>query len=166
MGKNTSTKTFVFVPHPKNLSFRGVHNSACVHIYRNSSLDYIEPPNMERTLTMKKTRNRTQTPFTQLLNSCLAERKIGVREAARIAGVPQSTVMSWKSGAHPHDFVAVKRLAEKLGTTLSFLLTGEDDSRPKGETPTITEVFADGGMIFDGFAKITVQRLLPKEPKK
>jgi transcriptional regulator with XRE-family HTH domain len=121
---------------------------------------------MEKKPTMKKTRNRPQTPFAQLLNSFLAERKIGVREAARIAKVPQSTVMSWKSGAQPHDFVAVKRLAEGLGTTLSFLLTGEDDSRPHGNTPAVTEVFSDGGMIFDGFAKITVQRLLPKGSKK
>lgn len=90
---------------------------------------------------------------------------MGVREAARNAGVGPSTIVSWRGGALPEDYVAVKRLARALGTTLGYLLTGEEDSRPYGSIPTVTEVFENGGLIFDGFAKITIQRLVPKEQK-
>ncbi len=117
---------------------------------------------MNSTQSMKKSTSRTQAPFTQLLNSLLTEKGIGVREAARIAGVPQSTVMSWKAGAMPRDYSAVKKLAERLGTTLSFILTGEEDSRARGSIPTITEVFSDGGALFEGFAEIRIRRLIPK----
>ena len=76
---------------------------------------------------MKKRKN-TKNPFTQNLNQLLDEKDIGIREASRLAGVGPSTIMSWKSGALPEDYMAVKRLAESLGTTMSFLLTGELDN--------------------------------------
>jgi len=108
---------------------------------------------------------KVQTPFSKNLTSLLEEKNIGVREAGKIAGVGASTIMSWKSGATPENYLAVKRLAEGLGTTLSFLLTGEDDSRAN-LTPSITEVFEDGGPLFDGYAKIQIQRLIPKKKIK
>ena len=113
-------------------------------------------------LTMKKTQGKPETPFTQILNNLLEERGISVRSAAELAGVGTSTLMSWKAGALPKDYGAVKRLATSLGVTLSFLLTGEDESRPSG-MPGVSEVFADGGALFDGYAKITIQRLVPRK---
>ena len=94
----------------------------------------------------------------------MSEKKVSVRAAAEVAGVGISTIDNWRAGAMPEDFLAVKRLAAALGTTLSFLLTGEDDSRASGP-PAIAEVFSDGGALFDGYAKITIQRLLPKNEK-
>jgi hypothetical protein len=73
--------------------------------------------------------------------------------------------VSWRAGASPEDFVAVKRLAVTLGTTLSYLLTGEDDARPSGVTPTASECFEDGGCVFDGYARIKIERLIPKWQK-
>jgi transcriptional regulator with XRE-family HTH domain len=112
-----------------------------------------------------KQRRRSPTPFAKILSSLLHEKNIGVREAAKLAGVGASTIMSWKSGALPEDYLAVKRLAENLGTTLSFMLTGENDSRPNNP-PNVTEVFEDGGSLFDGYAKIQIQRLIPKTKKE
>ncbi len=114
---------------------------------------------------MKKERLRPSLPFAHILNSILKERGISVRKAAEMAGVGASTVMSWKAGALPENYSAVKRLAEGLGTTLGFLLTGEDDTRVPGSIPAIAEIFDDAGPIFDGYAKITVQRLIPKNKK-
>ncbi len=111
-----------------------------------------------------KTRRRPTTPFAKILSSLMEEKNIGVREAGKIADVGASTIMSWKSGALPEDYLAVKKLAEGLGTTLSYILTGEDDARTDGP-PAIAEVFSDGGSLFDGYAKITIQRLLPKTKK-
>ena len=85
-----------------------------------------------------------------------------VRQAAEIIGTGHSTIVSWRSGALPEDFNAVKALAKALGVTFSYLLTGEDDARPN-EPASVNEIFQDGGMLFDGFAKITIQRLLPKK---
>jgi transcriptional regulator with XRE-family HTH domain len=108
---------------------------------------------------MKHRRQKT-TPFAKILTRLLAEKEVGIREAARMAGVGPSTIMSWKSGATPEDYVAVKRLANALGTTLCFMLTGEHESSHGGIA--IAEVFEDGGNLFDGYAKVTIQNLIPR----
>lgn len=113
-----------------------------------------------------KRRPRAPTSFGKTLTSLMSERNISVREAARLAGVGASTIVSWRSGALPEDFRAVKALAKILGTTMSFLLTGEDDSRPNSNPLAISEVFEDGGELFDGYAKITIQRLHPRKDTK
>ena len=113
-----------------------------------------------------KRRDRKQTPFAKILTRLMEEKELGVREAARIAGIGPSTIVSWRSGALPEDYVAVRRLAKYLGTSLGFMLTGEDDSRPSGVIPPIAEVFDDGGALFDGYAKITIQRLIPKKVER
>lgn len=90
------------------------------------------------------------------------EHGIGVREAAQIAGVPASTIQNWRSGTLPTNFTAVKKLAQAFGTTFSFLLTGEDETRIRTSPLSITEVFDDGGELFEGYAKITIRKLIPK----
>lgn len=87
---------------------------------------------------------------------------MGVREAARAAGVSPSTVTDWRSGSAPDDYMAVSRLAKELGVTLSFLLTGSEDHHERGRL-SLVEVLDDGGIIFDGICKVTVQRLVPKK---
>lgn len=108
-----------------------------------------------------RSRKPRASPFTKILNRLLDERHLGIREAARIAGVGPSTIMSWKSGALPEDYQAVKRLAEGMGTTLSFLLTGENDAASAGP-PTVAEIFDDGGVMFDGYARISIRKLIPR----
>ncbi len=90
------------------------------------------------------------------------EKGMTVRQAATIAGVGSSTIDDWRGGALPEDYSAVKRLAKDLGVSFSFLLTGEEEGRDPTALPSITEVFEDGGALFDGYAKITIQRLLPR----
>jgi transcriptional regulator with XRE-family HTH domain len=109
-----------------------------------------------------KRRPRETSPFARILVTLMDERKMTVREAGEIAGVGHSTIVSWRSGSLPEDFRAVRALAKKLGVSFSYLLTGEDDSRPDG-APLVSEVFQDGGVIFDGYAKISIQRLIPKK---
>lgn len=113
---------------------------------------------------MKRTRKRAgATPFAKILLSLMAEKKMTIRQAATLAGVAPSTIDDWRAGALPEDYSAVKRLAKGLGVSLSFILTGEDESRERGQLPAITEVFEDGGALFDGYAKITIQRLIPRK---
>lgn len=101
------------------------------------------------------------SPFSKLLVSLMEEKGLGVREAARVAQVSPSTIVSWRSGSLPEDYRAVKRLAKELGVSLSFLLTGEDETRLAG-IPSVSEVFEDGGVYFDGYARIKIERLIPK----
>ena len=109
-------------------------------------------------------KQRKKTPFAANLVSLMEEKAICVREAAKISGVSQSTISEWRKGSHPEDYLAVKKLAKALETTLSFLLTGEDDN--KIEVPAISEVFTDGGDLFKGFAEIHIKRLIPRDKKK
>ncbi len=109
-------------------------------------------------------RSKTET-FATRLGALMKERRVTIRGLSEKLGISKSTLQDWRSGTAPTDFVAVKRLAHELGTTLSHLLTGESDARVSGPA-SINEVFADGGMIFDGFAKIQIQRLIPRNIKR
>ena len=116
---------------------------------------------------MKKIRKRAgPTPFAKILRSLMSEKGMTVRQAANFAGVASSTIDDWRGGALPEDYSAVKRLAASLGVSFSFLLTGEEDSRDQSMLPSVTEVFQDGGALFDGYAKITIQRLLPRKKEE
>jgi transcriptional regulator with XRE-family HTH domain len=113
---------------------------------------------------MKKVRKRAgPTPFAKILRSLMTEKGMTVRQAADLAGVGSSTIDDWRGGALPEDYSAVKRLASGLGVSFTFLLTGEEDRREHAILPSVTEVFEDGGALFDGFAKITIQRLIPRK---
>jgi transcriptional regulator with XRE-family HTH domain len=99
--------------------------------------------------------------FASRLNQLMQERQMTVREAALQAGVATSTVQNWRSGHLPTDFSAIRRLAQALDFSFSFLLTGEDDCRPRSRTPSITECFVDDGVLFDGYARVTIHKLSP-----
>jgi len=96
----------------------------------------------------------------------MTRKKVSVRKAAVIAGVGSSTVNSWRSGSAPTDYLAVKRLAEHLGVSMAFLLTGEEDAVSLRSPPQIEEVFEDGGELFDGFAQISIRRLIPRGSRR
>lgn len=113
-------------------------------------------------MAVKRRKRVGPTPFAKILRLLMEEKGISVRRAAEMAGVGISTIDNWRAGALPEDYSAVKRLASRLGVSFSFLLTGEEDSR-EGNAPAISEVFEDGGAIFDGYAKIMIQRLIPRK---
>jgi len=105
------------------------------------------------------------TPFAKNLKALAKEKSLTIRQLATFAGVSPSTINDWQSGSAPENYLAVKKLAEELKVSFSFLLTGEDDAQPQNVEPTITQVFDDGGSLFDGYAKITIQRLIPRKRK-
>ncbi len=113
--------------------------------------------------SMNRKKTKGANPFSKILRDLIKEKGLTVRETAKLAGVSPSTLDDWRAGALPADYIAVKKLAKELGVSFSFLLTGEEDSKLKEIQPTITEVFDDGGSLFDGYAKITIQRLVPRK---
>ncbi|MBI4402648.1 MAG: helix-turn-helix transcriptional regulator [Deltaproteobacteria bacterium] len=111
---------------------------------------------------MAKRYGRFQSSFSTVLVALMDEKGMTVRKAAKIADVGSSTIDSWRRGAQPGNYLAVKKLARALGTTMSFLLTGEDESRPNGITPSVAEAFSDGELVFDGYARVRIQQLVPR----
>ncbi len=99
--------------------------------------------------------------FSGRLSRLMSERKLTVRALGAKTNVSASTLQDWRSGASPTDFEAVKVLADALGVSFEFLLLGKESQSRKGEM-TVTECFRDGGSLFDGYAKITIQRLIPR----
>jgi transcriptional regulator with XRE-family HTH domain len=118
---------------------------------------------LEEMQNMKSRRSGPARPFQKILEALMREKGVGVREAAKLAGVGPSTVMSWKSGSAPADYVAVKRLANALGTTLCFLLTGEKDVPPEGTRAPLSEVLRADGLLYDGYAKVTIEKLVIRD---
>lgn len=104
-----------------------------------------------------------ESPFAKNLIALMKEKGLGIRETAKLIEVSPSTLNSWRSGSPPTNFKAVQRLAEVLGTTFSFLLTGESDSWNNKQAPSASEVFDSEGVWFDGYARIRIERLIPKK---
>lgn len=109
---------------------------------------------------------KKETPFSKTLTELMEGRNLTIKDTARIAKVPISTLGDWKSGCHPDNFDAVQRLANHFGVSLSYLLTGREDNISKKNVPTIQQVFSNGGALFDGYAHITIQRLIPRSEVK
>lgn len=105
------------------------------------------------------------SPFSKILKAVSKERGLTIRELASMAGVSPSMINDWQSGASLENYMAVKKLADELGLSFSFLLTGEPEKQSGNSMPSIAEVFDDGGALFDGYAKITIQRLIPQSKK-
>ena len=114
---------------------------------------------------MAKSIKEQTSQFARNLNSLMKEKGMTIREAANVAGVAHSTINSWRSGAAPENFIAVKKLSKSLGVSFSYLLTGEDETRGD-HPPSVAEVFTEGDALFDGYAKITIQRLIPNKKEE
>jgi len=96
------------------------------------------------------------------LQSALKERGITQKDAAKLSGVRPSVVAGWISGASPNNFLAVKKLADHLGISFSWLMTGlPDKSEPMS---SISEMFEEQE-YFDGYARIRIDRLVPRKKK-
>lgn len=104
--------------------------------------------------------------FAKRLNQLMSERGMTVRAAAMHAQVATSTVQNWRSGHTPSDFTAVKRLAGALEVSFSFLLTGEEDATTAFRTPAMSEYFSFDETLFDGYARLTIQRISPLDRAK
>ena len=97
--------------------------------------------------------------LSERLVKLMDDNKITIREASAICDVPTTTVQGWRTGVMPSSgFDGLARLAQRLGCTLEYLLTGKNLSRPG-----VADVFADGGNIFDGYLKVKIERVIPRD---
>ena len=91
----------------------------------------------------------------------MKEKNLSLREVAEILNIPKSTLHDWRSGAAPKDFEAIHRLANFFNVSIAFLLTGSEEAGR--DSAPIHAVFRDGGIVFDGYAHITIKKLLPRQ---
>lgn len=110
----------------------------------------------------RKAKPRDMT-FARILTQLMNEKKVGVRALAEACGCSASSITDYRNGVAPTDFKLVSRLANELEVSLAFLLTGKEDQRSNIRSPTVAEVFDDGGQLYDGYARIIVQRLILRE---
>ncbi len=97
--------------------------------------------------------------FARNLNDLMKEHGMTVREAAKVANVAVSTIQNWRGGSSPNDYVAVRKLANALNTTLAWLLTGEHDTQAQGSI-RIDDATHEEKPFFSGYAHITVNRIV------
>ena len=110
----------------------------------------------------KRKRKKEKRPFSKILFRLMSERDMTLKDASEIAGVSISTISDWRNGTTPEDYQAVQKLANHLGVSLSFILTGKEDI-VENSIPSVTEVFELGDDLFDGYAQITIKRLIPRK---
>lgn len=94
------------------------------------------------------------------LSQILKEKKLSIRQAARICGVSHSVIDSWTGGAAPNDLMAVKRLCDHVSCSFSWILTGEPEKN--SSQPPLAELFEEV-KYFDGLARIRIDRLIPRQ---
>jgi len=64
--------------------------------------------------------------FAANLNKILKEQGITKKALSEATGIPQSTISEWCNGREPTLSEPVLKLAQYLGTTLEYLVTGKD----------------------------------------
>ena len=110
-------------------------------------------------------RQKREHPFRKILTRLMRERNLGIREAARIAGVAPSTIAGWRSGRNPDNFDAVRKLATHFGVGLGFLLNGIHDHEVlSGQRHTIDFV-DDGKAVEYHIARVMIQPLAPRRSR-
>lgn len=100
------------------------------------------------------------------LTSLMKEKKMTLAMASKVSGIAKSTIQSWRTGSSPTDFEGLKKLADSLGVSLEFVLTGEDSKQNNGKEITLAEAFQCEEPLFDGFCKVSITRLIPRDKKK
>lgn len=93
-----------------------------------------------------------------ILKKLIEDKQVSARQVARDCELAQSTLNSLLSGRSPAKPEQVLALARYFGTSMEFLLFGEDH-RP----PTLDEVLTQG--LFDGWLRVKIEKAVPNKRK-
>lgn len=114
---------------------------------------------------MKKKQNKStqQDHWGHRLKKVMNEKDLSQRDVAKICNTSVSVVSAWiTKGSSPADLKAIKKLADEMKLSFAWLVTGtyELDSAQ----PSMAEIFEETP-YFDGYARIRIDRLIPKKGK-
>ena len=96
--------------------------------------------------------------FGKRLSRLMKKEGMSIRAAAKMAEVPASTLSGWTANTLPSDFKAVKRLSEHLGVSLTYLLTGEEDTL-RGNIQFIPENKKEE--VYSGLLEVSIKKVRP-----
>jgi transcriptional regulator with XRE-family HTH domain len=120
----------------------------------------LEKPTDQNRMAKIKKKGTESLPFKDILKSIMKERALTIRQVGDLANVTSSVVQNWLEGKNPHDLKSVSRLSTALGVSFKSLLLGEADDNTKPRS--ISEIYEEQDW-FDGLAKVTIKRLIPRE---
>lgn len=89
----------------------------------------------------------------------MRERKISLRQLGKETGIKPSTLSGWSNGVSPRDLCEVFICAKYFKMSLEQLLF---DTSPDS---TSLENFLTED-IFNGFLKVTIQKVISKQPRR
>ena len=75
----------------------------------------------------------------------------------KLTGISQSTFTAWKQGISTPKHEKLKKIAECLGVSVDYLITGEE----KEKTPPVGEVLTEGEQTL-----IDLYRMVPEDKQK
>lgn len=97
------------------------------------------------------------TTFGSILSKLIAERNLTLKKIADGTGIPRSNISEWIAGRSPQLSDDLVKLAEYLGVTLDFLVTGKNQ-----EEKLIDEIIKDTAerfvQVHRGVYRITVEK--------
>jgi len=107
---------------------------------------------------MARKKQTPPTPLAANLKRLMAERDVGVRQLAKLCGTTHASVNDWLNGANPTQFAAISKAASFFGTSMEFLLTGNEPIRTKNVSTVLNELFKEVGR-YSGYAKFDLTLL-------
>lgn len=113
-------------------------------------------------MNRKQKKNAVGADFGKRLTLTLKEKRISQREAARKVGVPLSVLNGWCAGRVPHDLKQVKRLADELGISFSYLMTGEYEKAQRISELSVGELF-ESQEFWEGICRVKIEKLVRKK---
>lgn len=107
---------------------------------------------------MEKRKVKSST-LARNLNKVLKDKGLSLRAAAKLAGIPYSTIGDWSSGAAPTDLTRLAKLAAALDVSFEFLCLGREAHHSKLHFTATESEFSGQEKILDGVYKIVAIRL-------
>lgn len=92
-------------------------------------------------------------------------KELTAKHLAEQVGISPSVLSGWLQGQSPRDFEKAARLAEVLGVSLSYLLTGKPE-RTLSSSQTLAELVEGRETVLEGFLEVSIKRIILKGNKK
>ncbi|MGE4233213.1 MAG: helix-turn-helix domain-containing protein [Bacteriovoracia bacterium] len=112
----------------------------------------------------KPRRKRIESPFHKNFDRILKERDLNLKQAAKLMGVPYSTLASWGAEKSiPSDLSAIGRFCKLIGVDFEWLLTGEPSRALDNSKFQIEDLFVEEDVGLEGLFKIKAVKLSRKK---
>lgn len=97
--------------------------------------------------------------LSESLRFLLKQKKISARQLSKDTGIPQSTLMDLLEGKKEPSIKHLPVLSKYFGTTIDFLLTGQNQN-----IETLESLLTED--VFEGFLKVKIERIIQSKRGK